>query len=468
MEKKKAEKKPALTLCLLLFLLAALVAAVYLYKEPEGETEEETGIELYSLDTSQTAEISFQNESGLVELVKDGNTWIKKEDKDFPLDQSAVSAMLSAMESVQASREVTKEADDLSQYGLENPSLDIRITLEDGTSVQLMLGDRVPVAGGRYGMTGGRASVYIMEETLFSAFSYTENQLIQMEEIPEIDENQITSLSVRNGEESQLLVSQDKNQVFWIEGAYAKQVRAGSNVTDLFLLYTALSFEECVAYNKKDASEYGIQKDGKQVTIQYVTETEEEEGASIPEEYHLLIGDQAENGSYYVQPEGSESIYRMNGETVASMLEPELFQYVETAVFLDTLDTVEALEVESQGQKNSCKIIETEDTQSKEEGEGTQIQYSCTVNGKETDYDTFKEKAEQLYTISYVKEIVKKEGEDSPAAAVTLKLKTGQTRTYTFFPYDGENYYRVNIDGTELFLVEKKSVDTAVKGLLGI
>lgn len=57
---------------------------------------------------------------------KDDDSWVKKDETDFPVNQTILDSAASAIASVDSDR-VLEDVDDLSEYGLDSPSNTIKI-----------------------------------------------------------------------------------------------------------------------------------------------------------------------------------------------------------------------------------------------------------------------------------------------------------------------------------------------------
>ena len=77
---------------------------------------------------------------------KKDDSWVKKDDTDFPVNQSTLDSAASSVTSVESGR-VLEDVDDLAEYGLDSPANTIKIVTksedEDGddTTTTLYVGD---------------------------------------------------------------------------------------------------------------------------------------------------------------------------------------------------------------------------------------------------------------------------------------------------------------------------------------
>ena len=83
-------------------------------------------------------------------------------------------------------QETIAEPEDLASYGLDDPQCTVTLTA-DGTDYELLIGDET-VLGGQLYLSTGDGSVYLVDTSLLDAFAYGLYDIIQMEEIPAMDD----------------------------------------------------------------------------------------------------------------------------------------------------------------------------------------------------------------------------------------------------------------------------------------
>ncbi|HVT96330.1 MAG TPA: DUF4340 domain-containing protein [Acidobacteriaceae bacterium] len=79
---------------------------------------------------------------------------------DYPADSSAVSAMLSSLAPLNSDSIVEEKAENLSEYGLSDPSLEVDVTGKDNKTDHLLFGDDAPTGGGVYVQLAGSPRVF--------------------------------------------------------------------------------------------------------------------------------------------------------------------------------------------------------------------------------------------------------------------------------------------------------------------
>ncbi len=85
-------------------------------------------------------------------------------------DQATVSSLVSIVASLSSDRLLADKADDLNQYGLVKPPLEVVVTTKDQKSHRLLVGDETPTGHGAFAMLEGDPRVFIIA-------SYTKTSL---------------------------------------------------------------------------------------------------------------------------------------------------------------------------------------------------------------------------------------------------------------------------------------------------
>ena len=102
-------------------------------KESEEDSEESTTV--FTASTDNIKSLDFMVDDTETTFEKDDDSWVKKDETDFPVNQTTLDSAASAIASVDSDR-VLEDVDDLSEYGLDSPSNTIKIVTksdeEDG------------------------------------------------------------------------------------------------------------------------------------------------------------------------------------------------------------------------------------------------------------------------------------------------------------------------------------------------
>jgi Domain of unknown function (DUF4340) len=103
-------------------------------------------------------------------LAKDNGKWQIESPENLGADQSAASGVASTLSSLTSERLVEDKADDLSQFGLSNPKLEVVVTGKNNSAHKLLIGDDTPTNSGSYVKLDG-------DPRVFTVASYTKNNI---------------------------------------------------------------------------------------------------------------------------------------------------------------------------------------------------------------------------------------------------------------------------------------------------
>lgn len=495
-------KKQVLTLVGLCVLVAAAIVLYFLV--PQGE-DEKTGEQESTAETVRVFQVEKDNITAIsvsregeesISLHKEEAGWKLENLPEAPVDQEAVESMFQALSPVTATKELAGDGGSKQEYGLEKPQMTVKITTSDGKSHEIYFGDTVPVGGGNYGMTAESDKIYTFADTLYSSLDVEKNSLISKEEVAEINADYLTKISVKNKSKTTFLaeiVSDDKKvdaYTNWVITKPYKKPLAGSSTNDWATLqsfYTTVSFDALVEYQCTDKKKYGLEQPAAEIQVGYfdlkdgyeIPEEEDSDSVSTvgkstnkanvvpkkyqdPKGYTLYVGKKDENGDYYVSLKGSEHVYTLSADKTENMMGADAYTYMDHSVYSTLATDIKGYEV-TIGHSGK-KITVTHDSEKGEDGKEKNI---WTLNGKTVPADkedtflTPYSKAFLLEFTSAAKDSVKPESKDPVLTAVYHE--EGRDVTVRYLPYDGTNFYRVDKDGMDYFLVDKMSVDAVIE-----
>ena len=177
MRKRKQTMLLVFLIVFVIVLIVAYFAMIRVAKSKEAEAVNDDAIELFTLNTDTAKKLNVENENGTFVFVKAKDAWTLESDKSITLNETVVSTMLSTLKTINASRSVREDVEDLSEYGLDKPKITISVELEDGVRAKIELGNEVPIQGGYYGMVDGENHVYVMDESYYTNFCFEQSEL---------------------------------------------------------------------------------------------------------------------------------------------------------------------------------------------------------------------------------------------------------------------------------------------------
>lgn len=494
MSSKKKRLYGLLSLLLVMIIMIGATIALSKSNASKEQLEEETeNITILSLEEEAILELDWQFDKKNLSFIKEKKGWKNVNDDNFPVDENSINIIISNITEVLATQLVVKDAEDLSQYGLEKPELTISVTVSDGTNQVIKIGDEVPSdTGGRYCRMNEEQTVYVIPTSIYSAFAKTEQELLVLEETPEITADAIQNLSIQYSDEDTFLLEKNKKREkqsdynYWdIAGVYDKKMVADTtDVTAFFENYEGISYKNAVEYNCNNFDIYGLKNPSITITVEYQETYEKTENAvqedtqkedntekeieeiTVDKTYTLLIGDQTKEGDYYVRANESPYVYIMSNDIVKGLLGEGAFSLIYPYVCSYDIDQVSSIDLAWEQETHEMKRKINKTTTTNEEGEEEEIEEAIYYfDGAEIDKTTYINAYQQLASILFAKEAESSvEGEE----VLSLILHTKKEDiTIRFTTYD-DNYNRVEIDGINQFLVDKRDVISLKNTILEI
>ncbi len=141
------------TLGILALVVLGLGAFIFFYERHQPTTEEaaERADKVFpALESDQVDAVDVTAPESTVRLERsDDGTWRITTPIDFPADGSAVDSVLSALSDLEVDRSLPADEVDPAAYGLEEPSITVRVHTSGGEELDLAVGDETPLGSKR-------------------------------------------------------------------------------------------------------------------------------------------------------------------------------------------------------------------------------------------------------------------------------------------------------------------------------
>lgn len=239
-------------------------------KEAAEADESVQAVDINSDDVSAVAFLSDDGEEVILE--KEDDSWIKKDEPDFPLDQDTVSGAVSGISDLTADQELS-EAEDLSEYDLDEPDNEITLTTEEGEETVIQIGMKNDSTSQYYIRKSDDEKIYLVAASSIDPFMNSVYDFAEADTFPAITSSTITEVKVEKEDGYEL--SQDSATLGWNvsdgqETEKADTTKAGTVTSAI----GALMYGDFVDYNCTDGAKYGFDDPYAVITAKY---TEEEE-----------------------------------------------------------------------------------------------------------------------------------------------------------------------------------------------
>lgn len=477
-------------------------------KESEEDSEESTTV--FTASTDNIKSLDFMVDDTETTFEKDDDSWVKKDETDFPVNQTTLDSAASAIASVDSDR-VLEDVDDLSEYGLDSPSNTIKIVTksdeEDGDDITttLYVGDENSSTSQYYvRKDDDEKTVYLIDSSCVEPFTKSLNDYAQMEDFPAISNTDtITKISV-NGDNSYELSKDEDTSTWSVKGSEDEEKADSATVSSLVSSFGSMAYSSLADYKCDDKSKYGLDKPYATITVDYQEEVADddtqddttasgeaadEDASSVEEnsddaeqdtesdesvsetkmadkQLTILVGNETDDSSRYVMVNDSNEVYTMSTDTLSALTDKSEEDFWDMTVSYVSLNSLGSLKVNYQG--SDYKVNVSRETSTDDDGNDTET-VTYKLNGSDLDETTFTTFYNKLINMTAQKRLTDKYEPDGDAElTATFTEEDGDTQEVAYYSYD-TNYYAAVVDN-KVYLVNKMNVKelfTAFESVIG-
>lgn len=481
-------------------------------KEESEEESEKTSVFTASADDIKSLDFLVNEKETTFE--KKDDDWVKKDEEDFPVNQTTLSDAASALTSIESDR-VLSDVDDLAEYGLDSPSNTIKITCESEKSedketeektTTLYVGDKNSSTSQYYVYKDDdKSTVYMVESSCIEPFTKTLYDYAQMEDFPVIsDTDNINKITVKGDKSYELSKNTDTN-LWTVKGDGDEEKADTATVSSLTTSFGIMAYNSFVDYKCKDKSTYGLDDPYAVITVDYTEEQEDtdssdtsadsstettdetqgeaadsedtsddtnasdsEESEKTVENKQLVIavGKEADDSNRYVMVNDSDQVYTMSDDTLSALTDKAEEDFWDMTVNYVSTNDLKEVKVNYKGSDYDVNV--SRETSEDDDGnEKETVTYK--LDGSEVDETQFTTFYNKLINLAAQKRLTDEfKPETDPEMTVTFIKEDGNKLEAEYYSYD-TNYYAVKVD-SKIYLVNKMTVKelfTAFETLTG-
>ena len=416
----------------------------------DAESAEEENPEIISIASADVKSIKFVIDKKEVTFEKDGDSWVKSDETDFPVDQDKIDTLVSSLNSIKAERTL-ENVEDASEYELDQPDNTITVTTEDGGTTVIQLGMENDSTSQEYiDLNEDSSTVYVVSNSTFSSFEGTLYDFAKSGVFPTVDSSTVSKISVE-GKDSSYVVEKDENNFWNITGDGETEKADSAKATSLASTLSSVAYASFVNYNcaEDELSQYGLDKPYAEITVDYQEEVEKE---STDDE------NEAENGDEEVsEASGDENQADENADSETDGSE-SLDEDADSETDGNESSDEDA-DSETDGNESLDEDVDVADTEDSEavENENTDETADDNVEAEDTDVTESDDEAGVETADTESAESSEDSEEDSePETEMVdreLVIQVGDQSS------DGGRYVRVN-DSNEIYTISEDSLDT--------
>lgn len=452
-------------------------------QEKKESEEEDTSVELTNLSTDNITSVAFTAGQDNVEFDKKDDTWSEKSDADFPVNQDTVNSAVGGVASLSAAQEIS-DVEDLSEYDLDSPQNEIKLTTDDGDTVLQIGMENTSTSQYYVKKSDDDKNVYLVDSSAVEPFMGTLYDFAESGTFPSVTSSTITEVKVDKEDGYEL--TQDPDNLFWniSDGKTSERAdtdKAGTVTSAI----GSLSYDSFVDYNCTDDSKYGFDDPYAVITAKYTEEeavedesstdsdteddSEEAETKTVDKEITIYVGD--ETGSdRYVKVNDSKEVYTITEDSLTDILDSTVSDFYSLSVNYLSVNSLDSLEVKTPDGDHTVTVTRetTKDSDDEDAEETTTVSYKLDgADLDDTTFTTFYNKLINMTAQQRLTEDYTPEGD--PAYTFVFKDTDGNETTAEYYEYD-TNFYAAVV-GDKVYLVNKMNIrdmDDAYQEVLNV
>ena len=447
-------KKKTVKLVSAVVVLGVLCAAYegvnfYVTSQEEKETEEnDTSVDLVSLEADDITAVSFTADQNEVEFDKKDDSWTEKSDANFPVNQDTVDSAVKGVASLTADQEIS-DVEDMSQYDLDNPQNTITLTTADGdTSLQIGMES----SNNQYYVkkVDDDKNVYLVSSSSIEPFMGTLYDFAESGTFPSVTSATITDVKV--DKENSYELTQDADNLFWnVSDGKTTEKADTTKAGTVTSAIGSLAYDKFVDYNCTDDSKYGFDDPYAVITVKYTEEEavesdedseestdadteesttdeaaadtsedadasdedsseDEQETQTVEKTLTIYVGDET-GDDRYVKVDDSKEVYTITKDSLTDILDSTMSDFYNLTVSYVSSNDLDSLEVQSADGNHTINIVtetvkaEDEDTTDDTDSDTTDESSTETSDESSTDTDSSDESSsddeEETTTTTY-------------------------------------------------------------------
>lgn len=414
---------------------------------PKIEPEKDRGPKfLVTMKPESVLNIEYVSTNDKLVFTKDKSNWIVGDGSYNRINYEKIDNILNKLFSLKSLETVSFTYEEDKEWGLNENSETISIKTADEI-LTIRIGSLNNSKSGYYVKIDELDEVYLVSNAFDQSLKISLDN-IRIRELPEIDVNQISELTLQKEatikivpfERSDMFTADSFNYMLTEPYLYSVPVSNQRLTGVLETMKESLKIADFIDWGTPE--DYGLQKEGSHLTIR-------EKSGKV---FDMLIGNDAGVEKIYGKMAGEDQIFTINKQDLP-FLEIKAFELIDLHPQLIELNTIDAISLTT----DELPVIAT--IEKKVDGN----RYS--INGMETEENIFKEFYNTLLSLKIEGEVHHSISDDTAELTISYKLYDGGSHWahLFFFPYDNNNYAIARENEEPLFTISRSQVKEVLR-----
>lgn len=370
-------------------------------------------------------------------FVKDGVNWVIQGKETIGLVQISIDKLIAYAKNLEYTKVLADNRDSSGEYGLDDGN-HIAITGDDGTVIDITVGDETVDGAGYYVVAQGDEHIYIVDSEAGSALKKSTSDL--RDRYPQyVDYDNSTYVKVKKSDGTEYSIEPNPSGAltegygeYILTGAYTNPMpiiteKLTDNIGEPLYNILAVEFID----EPQDLATYGLD-----VPQMVISAADKDKNECVIE-----IGKEATPTTVYAKFSNKNYICTVNKENIDKIANAKLFDIIGKYLVTESATDLKEIKIAAEGVAATFAIDSAND--------------KVSFNSKEIPTVDFSEVFKQISALTADGEVDGAVGDEE--AFISLTNTNGETKTLRFMAYD-DNYYALEVNGSTEFLVGKKAI----------
>lgn len=419
-----------------------------------SSTSSSSSISLLSYKSSDLKSLRVTNTLGTYNIALSGGTYTVDTLQEAPTNQSTIQSKAADVLGLKATSLIQKDASDLSQYGLANPTATLVLTTADGKSNTVKIGNKAPSGNGVYILKPGTNDVYLsstMQNDDFtqSPLVYASVTVSSLSTSARLSAYQFggasrsTQFTVAVKEDTSSSSSTSSSASASYTYSVSQPFSYAANTTNVAKITTALQSLSATNVASVDVSDASLEKYGLLHPAYTLTYT-------VDGQNTVLSFGNVDTGSnlVYTMISGKKAIYAVDTASAAAFYNDQLSDVLSTSILSADISTIKSITVQGNGETHSFTLSGSSDKLAVQ-----------TAGGKKLNIDNFRNYYENLLAVT-TRGGASKPSSGSPSLTITVTYNDNTPQqAVSFIPLDSDKSF-VQINGVGALYVYNSQISS--------